>query len=273
MKKYKISRIKSNHNIDIFYYALSWVILSTLFWILFLVFYINGYVNFNNESPAKYMIPFFGVHLGILFTVLNNSFIKSQERLSTVDILFSDISTICSCLYVWGIIDQLKSLYEEPDKHDARLFVKRTEDYIHVFYSSIDQIGQLNREIVRDITAFYTYLKLARDATESLIFWSGENISNSSPKIFSEEEKRHHIIGIIIPLQLSLQKAYFSTVALAGTDFDFSKEAKIIKLMIEKNIEIIEKHNKKYNPDYLREDNFFYSGIIGSGEIEEKIKC
>jgi hypothetical protein len=163
-------RLNSRHNQDLKTYFLWWLsILIAGFLVIcvacVLIFYYGSSVElFGKDEDAtpiqsgasafvnalKVFVPFFGGMLAIFVTIVHRIYDSAIERLSTVELFFAEISSICSAIYVWRIVGQFREIYHAPFAYEERLFIKRSGNYVEIFTKSSERLGRLDRDLVRD---------------------------------------------------------------------------------------------------------------------------
>jgi hypothetical protein len=159
----------------------------------------------------------------VIFGVVGQFIYLAHSRMGMIDTITSDILSIGRVFIASDIIGYFMNLHkyladaEADAKADAERKFKfghyhvtfkgktpiphgfaaaaREENYFSVFDANIGNLGSLRASIVTNVTAFYTFLKAARDATRSIKDWERENYNFSM--------KRLDIINVIYLCLLS----------------------------------------------------------------------
>jgi hypothetical protein len=92
-----------------------------------------------------------------------------------------------------NIVGQFVRLYDKigqdpPTQGEGLADAARGENYLSIFEASASDSGLLEPALVKDITAFYTFLKASRDATGALKLWE---------KPYEAEMKQQDVITIV----------------------------------------------------------------------------
>lgn len=110
--------------------------------------------------------------------VLAWTYQTGSARLGVVDLFACEIATLCRVAAVSDMVPRyIRLFHAEPDGEERRgcaddltandRFTSQ-ERYFPVFESSIRDLQQLEADVVNNVTAFYTYMKVMRDALRKL---------------------------------------------------------------------------------------------------------
>lgn len=125
---------------------------------------------------------------GVLAELVRRIYDTAVKRLAVTDLFTSEMFSILRTFVAGNIIGKLTLLYDMADKeaHAAAGMKAETrsaaalarpagsENYFSIFETSSSDLGLLDPAVINDITAFYTFLKAARDATGALKSWTDE---------------------------------------------------------------------------------------------------
>lgn len=111
--------------------------------------------------------------------VLAWTYQTGSARLGVVDLFACEIATLCRVAAVVDMVPRYTSLYETGPQAarahnsngdmpaDPGHFTSQ-ESYFPVFDSSVKDLQQLEADVVENVTAFYTYMKVMRDSLRKL---------------------------------------------------------------------------------------------------------
>jgi hypothetical protein len=91
-------------------------------------------------------------------------------RINVATIFSSEVRNICNVMYLFGLSEMDKIIAENWTTVKEHL-TSRQENYIETYTGNIDKITTLPKEIVFQLTAFFTYLKGSRDAVLVVNHW------------------------------------------------------------------------------------------------------
>jgi hypothetical protein len=156
-------------------------------------------VGSGKLEAAKFPLSYIGTALTISGTIIAWTYLTASARLGIVDLFACEISTICRVSTIVDVATRYVDQYRKPangitipggeDKEPAN-FVSQ-ENYFPVFESNSKDLQVLEAQVVIDITAFYTYMKAARDTMRKLSRVAG-SASNSFQ--LSERDKTLEIL-------------------------------------------------------------------------------
>jgi hypothetical protein len=145
--------------------------------------------------------------------VLAWTYQSGSARLGVVDLFACEIATLCRVAAVVGMVERYIMLFNagphvtlpydtngEPPA-DTSHFTSQ-ESYFPVFDSSVKDLQALEADVVTNVTAFYTYMKVMRDALRKLA-----DIQSRSGGDPNGDEWRSAICNIIYMQFLGLESA------------------------------------------------------------------
>jgi hypothetical protein len=124
----------------------------------------------NNADEFKYITS----ALGVFGAVLAWAYKVGSARLGVVDLFACEISTLCRVATIFDYVGQrVDSFNQGPPRESVHSsgpdhFTSR-ENYFPVFDTCAKDLQTLEAEVVVHITAFYTYMKAARDMMRKLL--------------------------------------------------------------------------------------------------------
>jgi hypothetical protein len=159
-----------------------------------------AYLMWNVIKQDDDKIALVAALLTVLVAIAGKLCDVAHKRLALVNMLASDILSIGRVFVASNIIGVFYRLHSEIPKNNDGLEdddawssgfsgEARRENYFRVFEESVGQLGSLASATVTNITAFYTFLRAARDATEALGHWKTRR---SPPK-----QKTNDILEVI----------------------------------------------------------------------------
>ena len=128
-----------------------------------------------------------------------------SARLGVVDLFACEIATLCRVTVVVDTVQHLIDLDKAMPTVIGRF--SSQESYFPVFESTVKDLQQLEEKVVKDVTAFYTYMKVMRDYMRKLA-----DIQTAAP---GAQERWHTAVSnVIYMLFLGLESARRSIDAL-----------------------------------------------------------
>jgi hypothetical protein len=123
--------------------------------------------------------PFIGAIFILGGGVLAWTYQTGSARLGVVDLFACEIATLCRVAAVVDMVRRYVDLFEygpqsgQPHPIDGELPDDTTrftsqESYFPVFDSSVKELQSLEADVVKHVTAFYTYMKVMRDSLRRL---------------------------------------------------------------------------------------------------------
>jgi len=111
--------------------------------------------------------------------VLAWTYQAGSARLGVVDLFACEIATLCRVCAVTDVVHRYVSLFENgsdvgrPHPIDGELPADTSrftsqESYFPVFEASVKELQALEADVVKHVTAFYTYMKVMRDSLRRL---------------------------------------------------------------------------------------------------------
>jgi hypothetical protein len=98
--------------------------------------------------------------------VLAWTYQTGSARLGVVDLFACEIATLCRVMAVADTIQHFVALNRAVPEETTRF--ASTEQYFPVFDSTTKDLQQLEEKVVKHVTEFYTYMKVARDYMRKL---------------------------------------------------------------------------------------------------------
>ncbi len=89
-----------------------------------------------------------------------------SSRLGVVDLFACEIATLCRVTVVVDAVQHFITLGQHAPIEITQFTSE--EDYFPVFQSTVKDLQQLEENVVKDVTAFYTYMKVMRDYMRKL---------------------------------------------------------------------------------------------------------
>jgi hypothetical protein len=123
--------------------------------------------------------PFIGAILIMGGGVLAWTYQTGSARLGVVDLFACEIATLCRVAAVVDMVQRYIALFENGPEagqphvvdgespSDTSRFTSQ-ESYFPVFDSSVKDLQALEADVVKHVTAFYTYMKVVRDTLRKL---------------------------------------------------------------------------------------------------------
>jgi hypothetical protein len=129
-------------------------------------------------SVARTIITFFGPTLALVIAVLSWAYQTGSTRLGVVDLFACEISTLCRVTLTVDTVNRRLDEFAQgprpsgPDAggpaFDGHPFTSQ-ESYFPVFDANTSDLQALEATVVVNITAFYSYMKVARDFMRALV--------------------------------------------------------------------------------------------------------
>src|ERR1700761_8950750 len=178
--------------------------------------------------------PFVGAIGGIACSILAWVYLTGSARLGVVDLFAYEILTLTR---VGTIVDVARTLTARlqtsvaasaQDSMVSAQMVGRfssTENYFTVFETTTGSLQQLEANVVRNVTAFYTYIKTMRDYLRGL-----SDIQSGQSQ--ASEALRATIVNIVYMLYLAYESARKAVIDLIEYEPD-RDEAVMVILMTE----------------------------------------
>ena len=123
--------------------------------------------------------PFIGAIWGVGGGVLAWTYQSGSGRLGVVDLFACEIATLCRVAAVSDMVQRYVTLFEagpgvdvphpiDGDLPDDTSQFTSQESYFPVFDASVKDLQSLEADVVKHVTAFYTYMKVMRDSLRRL---------------------------------------------------------------------------------------------------------
>lgn len=110
--------------------------------------------------------------------VLAWTYQTGSARLGVVDLFACEIATLCRVSAVTEMVQRYVDMFQHGPQNEQRRIVDGAppetttftsqESYFPVFDSSVKDLQSLEADVVKHVTAFYTYMKVMRDALRKL---------------------------------------------------------------------------------------------------------
>jgi hypothetical protein len=128
-----------------------------------------------------------------------------SARLGIVDLYACEIATLCRVTVVVDAVQHFIDLGKAVPSETSRF--SSQESYFPVFDSTVKDLQQLEEKVVKDVTAFYTYMKVMRDYLRKL--------ADINPTAPNAGARWHAAVGnVMYMLYLGLESARHSIDAL-----------------------------------------------------------
>jgi hypothetical protein len=236
----------------------------------------------GNASPSsawlewiKTLMSYIGAPLSVAGAIIAWAYLTASARLGIVDLFACEISTLCRVGTVVDVATRYVDEYRKPangatieggEERAAPNFVSE-ENYFPVFESNSKDLQVLEAQVVIDITAFYTYMKAARDTLRKL-----STVPGSASNNFQLSE-RHKTLEILIKMLFlgyeSVRKAVHKLIEYEPTKTDVIIMILITELKCYSFLLKTQESNKSlYARIKLREAN--YKEIMD--DIRKKVK-
>lgn len=172
MKPHSGLRIFSKHNRDIAVFVVLWCVgLGAGLWLLFDKLILEPP---KNKEEWDVFLPASGLLLTATATIVQMLLTRSFARLGTAHLFLSEIASICRAIHSLGIVSSLVDFSPARYGDYSGQGDRRKENYIEVFCHNTTRLADLPTDTVRNVTAFYTFLKTSRDAALIMDSWSPE---------------------------------------------------------------------------------------------------
>jgi hypothetical protein len=138
--------------------------------------------------------------------VLAWTYQSGSARLGVVDLFACEIATLCRVAAVTDIVPRYIMLFQSGpngalsnDRHgdipaDGRF--SSQESYFPVFEASVRDLQQLEADVVTNVTAFYTYMKVVRDGLRKL-----QDLRRPLPGAAADKDEWHSALCNVIYMQ------------------------------------------------------------------------
>jgi hypothetical protein len=157
--------------------------------------------------------PFIGAIFILGGGVLAWTYQTGSARLGVVDLFACEIATLCRVAAVVDMVRRYVDLFEDgpqagrPRPVDGELPDDTThftsqESYFPVFDSSVKELQSLESDVVKHVTAFYTYMKVMRDSLRRLT-----QIKTPEPGAPPDDDWHRAICNVIYMQFLGLESA------------------------------------------------------------------
>lgn len=175
------------------------------------VMLIVSFVNAPPETDTKvseFLLP------AVFIAAIQFIHATGSKRRGAVDMITSEIITVARVLAAGNIIGAFIATYAKLEATGDRRpsgfgDVARKENYFTAFDKNIETLGTLKRELVMNITAFYTFMKAARDATGAINLWKDD---------YPVSRSKDDVVDIIYLCFLNLLHGHFAITALIEKD-------------------------------------------------------
>ena len=170
--------------------------------------------------------------------VLAWTYQTGSARLGVVDLFACEIATLCRVAAVVDMVPRYIALFREgpeasqPHKSTREIPVDggrftSQEEYFPVFGSSVRDLQQLEAEVVDNVTAFYTYMKVMRDALRKLA-----ELHPSANSVLGHDGWHSAVVKVIYMQFLALESARKSIKELV--EFPPTREEDIFTILLSK---------------------------------------
>jgi hypothetical protein len=138
--------------------------------------------------------------------VLAWTYQSGSARLGVVDLFACEIATLCRVAAVTDMVPRYIRLFQSgptgapsndrgSDMPADGRFTSQ-ECYFPVFESSVRDLQQLEADVVTNVTAFYTYMKVVRDGLRKV-----QDLRRPSPAAVGDEDEWHQALCNVIYMQ------------------------------------------------------------------------
>ena len=138
--------------------------------------------------------------------VLAWTYQSGSARLGVVDLFACEIATLCRVAAVTDMVPRYIRLFEsgpngapsngrEGDMPADGRFTSQ-ESYFPVFEASVRDLQQLEADVVTNVTAFYTYMKVVRDGLRKL-----QDLRRPLPGVAGDKDEWHRALCNVIYMQ------------------------------------------------------------------------
>jgi hypothetical protein len=173
------------------------------------------------------------IPVGVLLSItgaLLAGFLKlydiGEKRLGTVDLFANDILSIIRVLSAKNTTESLVRHYENPTLADYPDTARR-EDYLGLFGSCAKDLGFLPRTTIAQVTAFYTFLKAARDTRGTLS--AINQTKTGQAEYVLDKEKQDILLNTMYLMFLCLEAGYYALLSLEDDKAEFAKYDPMLK--------------------------------------------
>jgi hypothetical protein len=176
-------------NGDLIFFSLLYLIIGAVT----ITAVIRGGFPLQGDAPR---VVFGAAVLGAFLELLRRIYDTAVKRLAIVDLFTSEMFNILRAFAAANIIGGFARLYDIADTEELAgpgtvtgsppaaglAHPAGDENYYDIFQSSSADLSLLDPSVVNDITAFYTFLKTARDATGAFRQWQDPRYSAAIKK-------------------------------------------------------------------------------------------
>jgi hypothetical protein len=174
--------------------------------------------------------PFIGAIGAVGCGVLAWTYQTGSARLGVVDLFACEIATLCQVAAVTEMVPRYLRLFHngpggaQPKKCDGDVQANdrftSQECYFPVFDASVRDLQQLEADIVTNVTAFYTYMKVMRDGLRKLT-----EMRHPSAGVGGDDDEWHYALCNVIYMQFlgleSGRKAIHDLVEFEPTQAEY----------------------------------------------------
>jgi len=121
---------------------------------------------FDENISVSDTFTFIGAVGAVGCGVLTWTYQSGSARLGVVDLFACEIATLCRVTAVADAVQHYIELARAIPNDTSRF--SSQESYFPVFESTVRDLQQLEEKVVKDVTEFYTYMKVTRDYMRKL---------------------------------------------------------------------------------------------------------
>jgi len=140
----------------------------------------------NSVLSVIFGSAIFGAYVAVIARLIESA----QKRLGAVDLFVSEVLSIGRVFVSVQIIPNFAKLLRNTAFLRGFADVARGENYTAIFERNSGDLGTLTSETINNVTAFYSFLKASRDATQSLKLWSNRD--------YPDQQKKEDVISIVL---------------------------------------------------------------------------
>lgn len=148
----------------------------------------TGTPSVAGTSPILSVI-FGSAIFGGFVTIVAKLVETGQRRLATADLFISEIVSIGRVLVAVQVVPNFSKLLRDTSMLKGFADKARSENYAGIFDKNTANLGTLTSRTIDNVTAFYSFLRGSRDATQSLNLWSQVG--------YPEEQKKDDVLAIV----------------------------------------------------------------------------
>jgi len=186
--------------------------------------------------------------------VLAWTYQSGSARLGIVDLFACEIATLCRVAIVVEMVQRFVDQFHgdaatqaaapEQDSMPVGGSFTSQESYFPVFDASVKDLQSLEANVVKHVTAFYTYMKVMRDTLRKLV-----DVPRPQPG-GGDDDEWHRVIGNVVYMQfLALESARHAIRNLV--EYDPTKAEGIITILLSELVAY--DFLRKYYKDPLRQ--------------------